>query len=194
MAPVYDLVVARASQSARKASLNQITTLTSPKDNVLISGIGTGLDIPLLPANRQYTGIDITPSMLRIAKRRATNTIPITLELGDVMALPYQDECYDLVVMHLILAVVPRPQDALCEAIRVLKPGGHILILDKFLKPGQAAPVRRLINPLMKHIATQTNVVIEQLLEGHNELGLVKDEPGLLNGWFRNIILKKETT
>lgn len=161
--------------------------------DVLLMGIGTGLDIPHLPTANSYTGIDITPAMLKKAKQRAkTVASPIQLDIGDVMAMPYQDDTFDIVFMHLILAVVPNPRAALNEAARVLRAGGQIIILDKFIKQGQLAPIRRLLNLFMRHIATRTDVVFEPLLEACPELIKREDTAILANGWFRRIVLQKK--
>lgn len=191
IAPFYDLIVAKATHSIRKASLQQIEELSKLDDNILITGIGTGLDIPHLPANRRYTGIDLTQGMLTKAEHRKGN-VDIKLELGDAMRLSYEDASFDMVVMHLILAVVPDPTRALQEAQRVVKNQGNIIILDKFLKPGQLAFMRRLANPIIRHIATQTTVVFEHQLAKCPNLYLVADEPVLAGGWFRRIVLKKQ--
>ena len=193
IAPFYDLVVAKATHFIRKASLQQLEELSKPGDKILITGIGTGLDIPHLPANRSYTGVDLTQSMLSKAEHRKGN-IEIKLELGDAMQLPYEDASFDLVVMHLILAVVPNPTRALQEAQRVVKDCGYIIVLDKFLKPGQLALMRRLANPFIRHIATQTVVVFEHQLAECPYLELVTDEPVLAGGWFRRIVLKKQSS
>lgn len=190
IAPIYDLIVAKATQSIRKTSLQQIERLSGPGDNILITGIGTGLDIPHLPFDRHYFGIDITQGMLKRAEQRKGN-LKLTLKLGDAMQLPFGDNTFDLVVMHLILAVVPDPTQALQEAQRVVKNQGHIIILDKFLKPGQLALLRRLINPFIRHLATQTTVVFEQELAQCPDLTLVTDQPVLAGGWFRRIVLQK---
>lgn len=190
LAPFYNLVVAGATHSLRKNSLQQLNKLSSENDQILIAGIGTGLDIPFLPPGRKYVGVDLTPAMLAKARKHSHNT-EIVLQVGDVMDLPYQDDSFDIVVMHLIVAVVNNPTKALQEAQRVLKKNGHLIILDKFLKPGQRAPIRRLFNPLIRHIATQTNVVFEEHLEKCTQLELVTDEPVLAGGWFRRIHLTK---
>jgi ubiquinone/menaquinone biosynthesis C-methylase UbiE len=190
IAPFYDLAVSAATHHVRKTSIEQLKQYTRAGDTLLLSGIGTGLDIPHLPADRHYTGIDITPAMLKKAQRY-TDKIDIDLQEGDVMDLPFDDESFDAIVMHLILAVVPNPSRALQEAQRVVKNQGYIFILDKFLRRGQQAPLRRLINPMIRHIATQTNVVFEELLERCPSLKVIKDEPALAAGWFRRIVLQK---
>jgi phosphatidylethanolamine/phosphatidyl-N-methylethanolamine N-methyltransferase len=73
-----------------------------------------------------------------------------------------------------------------------LKSGGSILLLDKFLRPGAQAPLRRLINPLAARIATRTDVVFEHVLAAAPELTIKSDQPALAAGWFRRIRLIKD--
>ena len=110
---------------------------------------------------------------------------------GDAQRLPFADGSFDHAVLHLILAVVPDPAACLAETARVLKPGGSVLIFDKFLRPQQHAPLRRLINPLLRRIATRLDVVFEEVLEKTPELALESDQPALASGWFRLIRLKR---
>jgi ubiquinone/menaquinone biosynthesis C-methylase UbiE len=108
------------------------------------------------------------------------------------MDLPFNDTSYDIVVMHLILAVVPDPAKALQEASRVLRPGGRLFIMDKFIQPGEKALLRRMINPFIRHLATRTDVVFEHLHQGCEELLLVHNQPIMMGGWFRSIELQKK--
>lgn len=189
-APIYDAMIAGASRPWRNRSLERLKAATDT--DVLITGIGTGLDIEHLPHGPRYTGIDLTPAMLKKAHQRAEQSHhEIELHEGDVMNLPFEDARFDHVVMHLILAVVPEPHQALKEASRVVRPGGDILILDKFLRPGQIAPVRRLINPFISRLATRTNVVFEELIQECPELECVDDQPAIPGGWFRYITVRK---
>ena len=185
-------MVSGALNSSREKSLNQLQN-TSGKD-ILLNGIGSGLDIPYLPRDAKYTGTDITPAMLKIARRRASQyAFDIDLICADSHQLPFDDEVFDIVIMHLILAVVPNPVLALQEACRVLKPGGNIYIFDKFLKPGEFAPLRKALNFIIRHIATRTDVVFETVLEKSPSLKLINNNPVLANGWFRLIELKKNS-
>jgi ubiquinone/menaquinone biosynthesis C-methylase UbiE len=189
LAPIYDPIVARASEAMRRQSLARLGNVEGKR--ILLPGIGTGLDIPHLPPGAEYVGLDLTPAMLARARQRVPAGQNLQLRLGDAMALPFGDQEFDAVIMHLILAVVPDPEQALREAARVLKPGGHLYILDKFLRPEQRAPLRRLLNIVLRHIATRTDVVFEHLLAACPSLHLLHDEPAVPGGWFRFIELER---
>lgn len=188
IAPLYDLVIERPMRGARKHSL--ATLSGDDVRHVLLSGVGTGLDFPCLPARHRYTALDFNPSMLARAVPRGAG-LEVDFVLGDSMDLPFADARFDHVVLHLITAVVAEPQRCLAEAARVLRPGGTILLFDKFLRAGQKAPLRRLLNPVSRHLATRMDVVFEQVLGAVPGLEVVSDRPALGGGWFRQIELRK---
>jgi phosphatidylethanolamine/phosphatidyl-N-methylethanolamine N-methyltransferase len=74
----------------------------------------------------------------------------------------------------------------------VLKPGGKVLILDKFLKPGETAWFRRILNLLSQHLVTRLDVVFEPVLSSVPQLKVEADVPVLAGGWFRSIRLVKD--
>ena len=190
LAPLYDAAVRRPLDGVRRKSLARLNNIHNR--DILINGIGTGLDLEYLPDGARYTGSDITPLMLRRAEKRAKQlAVDISLVHADSQNLPFANGSFDIIIMHLILAVVPDPERALQEADRVLRKKGTIYILDKFLKPGQFAPVRRGLNTVLRHVATRTDVVFEDVLSRSTHLHLVHDEPALAGGWFRLIELGK---
>jgi len=189
IAPLYDMFVARPLMHARIRSLRALPAIHAGK--VLLSGIGTGLDLPLLPKLHRYTALDFNGAMLERAKPRGSD-LHVDWVMGDSMALPFSDAHFDHVVLHLILAVVPQPGRCLSEAARVLKHGGTIIVLDKFLRPHQTALLRRALNPLSRRIATRMDVVFEEVLSGVPQLQKVSDMPLLVGGWFRGIVLQKK--
>ena len=129
IAPIYDAFVAPFTAAARRGGLALLSE--GPHAEVLLVGIGSGLDIPLLPPGPRYTGLDLTPAMLARARRKAAALkLEIQLDVGDARRLPYGDASFDVVVLHLILAVTPHPERVLAEAARVLRRGGRVLILD----------------------------------------------------------------
>ncbi|MBS1221581.1 MAG: Methyltransferase type 11 [Proteobacteria bacterium] len=189
-APVYDAFVAPFTGLARRHSLLRLRE--GPHADVLLAGVGSGLDLPLLPPGPHYTGLDLNPAMLARARRKAADLgLNIRLDEGDARRLPYGDATFDVVVLHLILAVTPHPERVLAEAARVLRRGGRVLIFDKFLRPGQKARLRRLISPVLGVLATRTDVVFEEALAQARGLEVVSDQPALASGWFRHIELRK---
>jgi len=188
LAPLYDTVVGRASRRARAESLRLLQTL--PAGSVFLDGVGTGLDLPHLPSRHRYTALDLTRAMLVRALPRA-GELDLAWVQGNSEALPFGDAAFDCAVLHLIVAVVPHPERALREAARVVRSGGTLLVLDKFLARGSAAPLRRLVSPLLARIATRTDVELEALLEKTPELRVIGDAPALAGGWFRRLVLEK---
>ena len=110
---------------------------------------------------------------------------------GDGQRLPFADASFDAAVLHLILAVVPDPEHCLAETARVLRPGGSILVFDKFLRPGERALWKRAVNPLLRRVATRLDVVFEDVLAAVPTLQRNHDEAALAGGWFRLIRLHK---
>jgi ubiquinone/menaquinone biosynthesis C-methylase UbiE len=188
IAPFYDVVAGPLFERARRTSLARLPA-DAPAE-VLIDGVGTGLDLPHLPRLHRYTALDVTRAMLvRAVKRRAD--VEVQWVEGDSQRLPFRDGAFDHAVLHLILAVVPDGAQALREAARVVKPGGRLLVLDKFLARGRRAPVRRLLSPLARRIATRTDVALEDLLEGVAGLEVIEDRHALAGGWFRYVTLRR---
>lgn len=188
IAPIYDAIIRAPLAGARRRSLGALPV--AGPGRILVDGIGTGLDLPYLPALHEYVGIDLTAAMLRRAIRRI-GRLDVALVRGDSQRLPFRDRCFDHAVLHLIVAVVPDGTALLREAARVLKPGGRIFLLDKFLRRGERAVARRLLNPLMRRLATRTDVIFEDVLGQVPALKVVSDEPLMLGGWFRLIQLEK---
>ena len=188
LAPFYDWVARPAFAAARARSLAHL-----PREGgcrILLNGVGTGLDLAHVPAAHQYVALDLTRAMLQQATRRAPR-LDVSWVEGDSAALPFAGACFDYAVLHLILAVVADAAQALRETARVLRGGGTVLILDKFLRPGERAPLRRLLSPLAARVATRTDVEFEMALAQAPALRLVDDVPVLGRGWFRLIRLEK---
>ena len=188
VAPFYDAFLTAATHGARKRSLAALAG--GPPRDVLLLGVGTGLDLPHLPAQHRYVGLDLTAAMLKRARPRAAGLHFAPLR-GDVQRLPFRDASFDVAVLHLILAVVPAPTLCLAEAVRVLRPGGTLLVFDKFLRRGEAG-WKRMLNPLTRHVATRLDVVFEDLLDAVGGINVRANEAALASGWFRLIRLEKQ--
>jgi ubiquinone/menaquinone biosynthesis C-methylase UbiE len=93
--------------------------------------IGTGLNLPHYPPDVTVTGIELSPAMLAIARRRAADLgRAVDLRTGDAQQLPFDNESFDTAVCALALCAIPDPVKAISEMKRVLVPGGRLLLLD----------------------------------------------------------------
>jgi ubiquinone/menaquinone biosynthesis C-methylase UbiE len=98
---------------------------------ILEVAIGTGLNLPHYPADATITGVELSPAMLAIARKRAADLgREVDLREGDAEHLPFADASFDTVVCALSLCTIPDPAAAISEMRRVLVPGGRLLLLD----------------------------------------------------------------
>ena len=129
-APVYDLTFALVMRAGRKAAA---AAASRPGGRVLDVGVGTGLELPMIDRATLVTGVDLSWPMLARAKARVK-----AQDLGnvdgllamDAMVLAFRDATFDAVVAPYVLTVVPDPHACLDEWVRVLKPGGEIVLVN----------------------------------------------------------------
>jgi demethylmenaquinone methyltransferase/2-methoxy-6-polyprenyl-1,4-benzoquinol methylase len=79
------------------------------------------------------TVCDLTEPMLVEGRKRAEAdqmADQLNWVVGDAMALPFEDNTFDVYTISFGIRNVTRPQDALNEAYRVLKPGGRLMVLE----------------------------------------------------------------
>ncbi|MER6738335.1 class I SAM-dependent methyltransferase [Streptomyces puniciscabiei] len=109
-----------------------------PGERVLEVGPGTGLQslhvAPQLGPDGRLDVLDIQPEMLDHVMRRAERhgVANITPTRGDARELPFPDRTFDAMYLVTALGEVPEPERVLAEAVRVLTPGGR-LVVGEFL-------------------------------------------------------------
>ena len=87
------------------------------------------------------TVLDMTESMLIEGQKRAeaeNMADRLTWVVGDAMALPFEAGTFDTYTISFGIRNVTRPQDALAEALRVLRPGGRLMVLEFSQVPNDA--------------------------------------------------------
>jgi ubiquinone/menaquinone biosynthesis C-methylase UbiE len=98
---------------------------------ILEVAVGTGLNLPHYPPGTDLTGIEWSPEMLAQARRKAAaRGLTADLHEGDAQALEYQDGTFDSVVCTFSLCAIPDDRQAVAEMVRVLRPGGLLLLAD----------------------------------------------------------------
>jgi ArsR family transcriptional regulator len=108
-------------------------TLPAPCGRLLDIGTGTGRLLELLaPRAVAALGIDASRAMLALARVRLATpaTAHCAVRHADMYALPLPDHAYDTVLLQMVLHYAEDSQAALAEAIRVLAPGGRLVIVD----------------------------------------------------------------
>ena len=190
LTPVYDLIAGYFKES-RKKSVDALEIKAG--DKVLIVGAGTGLDLAFLPNDCEIVATDITPAMIeRIKKRSSTSNRRVQAIVMDGQRLEFADNSFDKIILHLILAVIPDPIACIKESERVLKPGGHIVVFDKFVRRDTKPSIlRRVANLLTNLIFTDITRNFESILS-KSGLRMINDIDADFNGNFRLIKLTKE--
>lgn len=113
----------------------KIVQLLNPKRNSSFLDVGCGSGILLknllnLNRNIKLYGLDITPKMVEVAKRKFVNEPSVEIMLGSAINMPYKNNTFDYVTCASSFHHHPDPLQSAKEMVRVLKPGGKLLILD----------------------------------------------------------------
>jgi ubiquinone/menaquinone biosynthesis C-methylase UbiE len=113
-------------------------------------GIGNGRTLPFYPRHVHLSGIELSPVSLEIAARRARELgLDASLREGDAAALPYPDDHFDTVVFCFALCTIPNDRAAIGEAVRVLRPGGLLLVVEHVRSPRLLVrSLERLFDPI----------------------------------------------
>lgn len=98
-----------------------------PGARVLDVGCGAGLlALPLAERGYRVEGVDASAGSLDVARRRVSAGTEATFRVGDATALDAPGDAYDAVLLLDVLDHLERPDLALAEAARVVRPGGLV--------------------------------------------------------------------
>jgi len=149
----YDLFTSIFGLGVNRPNSRMVVELAKIKagDQVLDVGCGTG-NLTLTAKSSagdggKVYGIDAAPEMIEVARKKAQKSrADVTFEVGLIEKIPFPDSAFDVVINRLMVHHLPDDlkRQGFAETLRVLKPGGYLLIAD-FNPP---------TNPVLNHILT----------------------------------------
>ena len=165
---------------------------------ILDVGVGTGLSLSDYSSATRLCGVDISEPMLRKAQQRVRAlglTNVETLAVMDAKNLAFPDGFFDAVVAQYVITAVPDPERTLDDFIRVLKPGGELILVNHI---GAETGPRRLFElafaPLARRLGWRPEFPWARLVDwaaGHGGVSLTERRPMPPMGHFSLIRYRK---
>ena len=146
IAGIHDRLFESMNRGLRLAGIRMFRP--SKGMNILDVGCGTGSHLELYQRYEcNLYGIDLSPSMLAVARVRLGDSIQ--LDLGNATNMPYEDHKFDLIISMLSLHEMTQQtrSEVLSEMKRVLKDDGQILLID--FHPGPYQPLQGWISKMI---------------------------------------------
>src|SRR5262245_2326288 len=149
-APVYDVVFGSVFEDARRMAVEASERVGR---RILEVGVGTGISLPYYSTKSRVVGIDISEPMLKVARRRVIEERLDQVEQLEVMAgenLEFPESTFYASVAQDVVNTVPHPESSLYEFLRVLRPGGELVIVNRV---GAAGGSRKALEHMFQPIA-----------------------------------------
>jgi ubiquinone/menaquinone biosynthesis C-methylase UbiE len=154
--------------------------------NTLDAGCGTGfLTFELAARGHQVTGVDFAPAMMAEARRKAVDRgVSILFAEADAERLPFMAGSFDLAISRHLLWTLPHPETAVDEWVRVLRPGGRLVVVDSQFDAGAAPPSPEnarisqeyaAVGDQLPFLGGRSRAEIETLLKAHSLVNVVSD-------------------
>jgi len=194
-APIYDFVFGKVFEHGRQSTIAEADRIGG---RILDVGVGTGLSLSDYSRNIKLCGVDISEPMLRKAQQRvrAQGLANVeTLAVMDAKNLAFRDASFDAVVAQYVITTVPDPEATLDDFVRVLKPGGELILVNHV---GVESGPRRILDlavaPLARRLGWRTEFPWERLVKWaarHGGVSLAERRPMPPLGHFSLIRYRK---
>jgi len=181
-APIYDLVFGAVFDQGRQAAIAATERIAAGR--ILDVGVGTGIALPYYARAARVVGVDLSQAMLRRAQARVTERRLHNVEglaVMDAEQLAFPEASFDAVVAQYVINTVPDPEATLDEFMRVLKPGGEIVLVNRIgAETGPRRTVERWLTPVVRRLGWRSEFPWARLArwaEGTPGVRLVERRP-----------------
>lgn len=165
LSPAYEILFPLVSRKRIMDAIAELNLATGSQ--VLEVGVGTGVSLKAYPHDINVVGIDLSTDMLAIAERKIKQEgwDHIRVQPGNAEELEFPDASFDCVTSFHTVSVVSRPEQMMQEIIRVVRPGGRILIINHFRspRPWLANMIDR-ADPVTRHLGWRTDLAIDSIV------------------------------
>ena len=165
-APTYDRWFGAFTTRPRRTAVAEINSL--PPGRILEFGVGTGISLPEYDRKHRIVGIDLSREMLDIARKRVAGQKLDHVELLEEMDaenLTFEDGSFDAATAMFVVSVVPHPDRLLAEMVRVVKPGGHVVLVNHFTaEKGPRAGFERWMSRFSAKLGWRPDFPMDQVL------------------------------
>jgi phosphatidylethanolamine/phosphatidyl-N-methylethanolamine N-methyltransferase len=177
-APIYDIVFGPVFRQGRRAAVRAAEAVGG---RILEVGVGTGLSLSDYGKGTSIVGIDISEPMLDKARQRVETQRLANVEALEVMDaehLTVPDASFDVVVAQYVVTAIPNPEKALDEFVRVVRPGGEIILTTRIgAETGLRGTLEKWLMPLTSRLGWRTEFPwarYERWAEGCNAVRLLE--------------------
>ncbi|MCI0756389.1 class I SAM-dependent methyltransferase [Teichococcus vastitatis] len=156
-APIYDMVFGPVFREGRRAATEAAERIGG---RMLEVGVGTGLSLSGYRRDNTIFGMDISAPMLwkargRVNRQRLGHVGGLAVMDAERLAFP--DAAFDVVVAQYVVTAVPNPERALDEFLRVVRPGGEIVITTRVgAETGVRGTIERWLMPVTSKLGWRT--------------------------------------
>ena len=140
----YDIAV-KKGDAADRAAADYIAGFLAPDCRLLEAACGTGrFSRALAPKVERVSCCDYAGNMVRQAERKAAGLDNLDFSVQDITALRFADGSFDAALAANVLHLLPRPERAVAELVRVVRPGG-LLIFPNYVNGESGRSDRRFL-------------------------------------------------
>jgi phosphatidylethanolamine/phosphatidyl-N-methylethanolamine N-methyltransferase len=167
LTPAYEMLFPLLVRKRIWSAIEQLQ-LTAGSE-VLEVGVGTGASLPAYPSDVRVTGIDLSAEMLAVAEKKIQQQQWSHIEVGrgNAEELDFADASFDCVTSFHTISVVSRPDRMMEEIVRVLRPGGQVLVINHFRSPRPwLANMIDQADPLTRRFGWRTDLDCQSVVEG----------------------------